>query len=121
MEKEMLIESLNELPAQIHDLRIRVLDSAKNVDSLEQELYAAEAKLKSEISSETEDGSSKKKYPNAEARESEFQIRSSTDSEIVDARVALKEGKESLDKLKIELEKLNNTMLNYRAISGILG
>ena len=120
MEKELLIESLNKLPEQIHDLRMRVLDSAKNVDGLERTLYEEEAKIKSEISSEIEDGTSKKKYPNAESRDAEFQIRSAASQSITAARSSLENGKESLDKLKFELEMLNNTMLNYRAITGIL-
>ena len=110
-----LAGALMDMPDQIYNLQVEVLNKNEEQGKVSDEISKLEAKIKAEINAAT-DANGKKLFSNAEMREAELVERTSGDLEIT----SLKEKKEALTNeiatLRLKVELLNNKQRNARTL-----
>lgn len=110
-----LTQALNDLPTQIKNVQLELLNKSEEQAKTSADLQKLEAKIKSEINAAV-DQNGKKLFSNAESREAELIERASSDLEIE----ALKQTQEILHReiaeARLEVELLNNQQRNARTL-----
>lgn len=116
--KNKLVELSNrllELPQEIADLQLEILQKSNQMQNVSKEIISAETKIRVNIANKV-DENGKKIYSNEDARKAAFQEFTESDFELNE----LKEKSATLDqenqKLKIKLEFCGNEQRNIRSI-----
>ena len=110
-----LISRLEVLPNEIADLQTQALTHNNNIHRLSESIISRELEIKSEINAAT-DENGKKLFSNEEARKIAFLTDSKDDRELAELYDSRYASTQSLDIIKIEIEKLSNEQRNIRAI-----
>ena len=110
-----LTEALMDLPLQIKDHQLTILNKTEEQHKVSSEVSKLEAKIKAEINAAT-DANGKKLFSNAEMREAELVERTSGDLEIS----ALKDKHDAISReiseTRLEVEMLGNKQRNTRSL-----
>lgn len=110
-----LSDRLLELPQEIADLQLEILQKSNQMQNVSKEIISAETKIRVNIANKV-DENGKKVYSNEDARKAAFQEFTESDFELNE----LKEQSATLDqenqKLKIKLEFCGNEQRNIRSI-----
>lgn len=116
--KNKLVELSNrllELPQEIADLQLEILQKSNQMQNVSKEIISAETKIRVNIANKV-DENGKKVYSNEDARKAAFQEFTESDFELNE----LKEKSAKLDQenqeLKIKLEFYGNEQRNIRSI-----
>ena len=116
--KNKLVELSNrllELPQEIADLQLEILQRSNQMQNVSKEIISAETKIRVNIANKV-DENGKKVYSNEDARKAAFQEFTESDFELNE----LKEKSAKLDQenqeLKIKLEFYGNEQRNIRSI-----
>ena len=110
-----LADRLLEIPQQLSDLQLEILEKTQNSQEIANDLAEAEGALKVRIANEV-DESGKKVYSNADARSAAFVELSADDEEIVSLNREQKEIQAEIGKLKIDFDCVSNEQRNIRSI-----
>jgi len=115
-----LMEALSQLPKEIHDLQMSILNLNEEETSLAADISKAEAKIKSEIAAAV-DANGKKLFSNAEMRDAELVERSSSDLDLITLKSQHDSVKRKITEARLEVELLNNQQRNARTCLDFIG
>ena len=110
-----LADRLLEIPQQLSDLQLEILEKTQVSQEIANNLAEAEGALKVQIANEV-DESGKKVYSNADARSAAFVELSTDDEEIVSLNQKQRDVQSEIGKLKIDFDCIANEQRNIRSI-----
>ena len=117
MKKELveLSNRLLELPQEIADFQLEILQKSNDVQEVSKEIISTETKIRVNIAN-TVDENGKKVYSNEDARKAAFQEFTESDLDLNELKEKSTQLDQEVQKLKIKLEFCGNEQRNIRSI-----
>jgi peptidoglycan hydrolase CwlO-like protein len=112
---EPLCNKLLAIPEQIRELQKQMAEAQKEVDKAKGDVELEKSLIFAAVTSETNDNG-KPVFSNEKARSAEITQRMSVEDDYLAAEKALSKAEEHVSSLRFDIDRLNNEMLNLRAV-----
>jgi hypothetical protein len=117
---ESLANRLLEIPAKIVEAQLELLTLTETSQSQSDKITQIESVIRAEIGA-TVDGSGKKAYSNAEARDAAFVEKTADNYELIVAKTDLAKTQRSVQEKRIKIEALGSDQRNIRSVLYFIG
>ena len=110
-----MADRLLELPTEISDLQLQILDRTDVVSSTQEKIQVIESKIKSDINNAV-DANGKKVYSNEDARKAAFIEDAADNSELKELNEIVADQQRFIQEKRIQVEALSNEQRNIRTL-----
>lgn len=110
-----MADRLLELPTEISDLQLQILDRTDVVSATQEKIQVIESKIKSDINNAV-DANGKKVYSNEDARKAAFIEDTADNSELKDLNLIVADQQRFIQEKRIQVEALSNEQRNLRTL-----
>lgn len=110
-----MAERLLELPTEISDLQLQILDRTDVVSTTQEKIQVIESKIKSDINNAV-DANGKKVYSNEDARKAAFIEDTADNSELKELNLVVADQQRFIQEKRIQVEALSNEQRNLRTL-----
>jgi hypothetical protein len=110
-----MADRLMELPTEISDLQLQILDRTDVVNATQNSIQVIESKIKSDINNVV-DANGKKVYSNEESRKAAFIEDASGNSELKELNEIVSYQQREIQEKRITIEALSNEQRNIRSL-----
>lgn len=110
-----MAERLLELPTEISDLQLQILDRTDVVSATQEKIQVIESKIKSDINNAV-DANGKKVYSNEDARKAAFIEDTADNSELKELNLVVADQQRFIQEKRIQVEALSNEQRNLRTL-----
>lgn len=110
-----MADRLLELPTEISDLQLQILDRTDVVSATQEKIQVIESKIKSDINNAV-DANGKKVYSNEDARKAAFIEDTADNSELKDLNSIVADQQRFIQEKRIQVEALSNEQRNLRTL-----
>lgn len=110
-----MADRLLELPTEISDLQLQILDHTEVVSATQEKIQVIESKIKSDINNAV-DANGKKVYSNEDARKAAFIEDAADNDELKELNTILADQQRFIQEKRIQVEALSNEQKNIRTL-----
>lgn len=110
-----MADRLLELPTEINDFQLQILDHTDIVSSTQKKIQVIESKIKSDINN-TFDANGKKVYSNEDSRKAAFTEDIADNSELKELNEIVADQQRFIQEKRIQVEALSNEQRNIRTL-----
>lgn len=110
-----MADRLLELPNEISDLQLQILDRTDVVSATQEKIQVIESKIKSDINNAV-DANGKKVYSNEDARKAAFIEDTADNSELKELNTIVADQQRFIQEKRIQVEALSNEQRNLRTL-----
>ena len=110
-----MADRLLELPTEISDLQLQILDRTDVVSATQEKIQVIESKIKSDINNAV-DANGKKVYSNEDARKAAFIEDTADNAELKELNAIVADQQRFIQEKRIQVEALSNEQRNIRTL-----
>lgn len=110
-----MADRLLELPTEISDLQLQILDRTDVVSATQEKIQVIESKIKSDINNAV-DANGKKVYSNEDARKAAFIEDTADNAELKELNAIVADQQRFIQEKRIQVEALGNEQRNIRTL-----
>lgn len=110
-----MADRLLELPTEISDLQLQILDRTDVVSATQEKIQVIESKIKSDINNAV-DANGKKVYSNEDSRKAAFIEDTADNAELKELNAIVADQQRFIQEKRIQVEALSNEQRNIRTL-----